>query len=295
MASKREQYLGPYRLITTIATGPKTEVWEAAHDALRLRVAIKRLRPQVAGGYAKPPAREELAALRHEHAVGAGLVHPNVIKTIELGASRDQTYLVLELFPVPNMKQWILNGTEPLLPRAKEILMQATDALLYLHGEGWVHRDVKPDNFLISPEGEVKIIDLALARRVRTGLSRLLSGRGKAQGTPSYMSPEQIRGKPADPKADVYSLGCTVYEFLSGRKPYTGETPKELLSKHLSAVTPSLVTANRNITAEFSHLIRETLAKSPGDRPSLSDFRDMLTAIELFKTPPKPPESTTQT
>ena len=115
--------------------------------------------------------------------------------------------------------------------------------------------------------GEVKLIDFALAQRIRTGLSRLFGGRSKVQGTRSYMAPEQIRGKALDGRADVYSFGCMLYELLSGKLPFTGISPEELLRKHLTAAIPVLMSANKNVTPDFSDLVGQMMAKDP-QRPA---------------------------
>jgi serine/threonine-protein kinase len=279
----RELYLGPYRLLNLLASGQTTHVWEAINDTTRLRVAIKRLK-------AEKPKREELGLLRHEYAVAKNFDHPHVVKALEIGTSRGETYLVMELFAAPNMKWWINQGVERIAYRAPEVIDQCSQGLLYLAEKGWIHRDVKPDNFLISKAGEVKIIDFALAQKRKTGLAALFGGGGKKiQGTPSYLSPEQIRGKALTLKADIYSFGCTLYELTSGRKPFTGTRPQELLSKHLSGQVPSLEAANRNITPEFSALVKSMLAKEPGQRPDIEQFRRELKAMQVFKVPPKPP------
>jgi serine/threonine protein kinase len=190
------------------------------------------------------------------------------------------------------MKQLIYAGVQHQAHRAASIIDQAAEALVYLAEKGWVHCDIKPDNFLISPQGEVKLIDFALAVRPKTGLARMLSLKAKPQGTMSYMSPEQILGKPLDLKADVYSLGCTVYELVSGKKPFTGMTTNELLQKHVAGQIPALEAANRNVTAEFSALIKRTLAKKPEERPSMADFRREAQSLAVFKVRPKPPGET---
>ena len=110
-----------------------------------------------------------------------------------------------------------------------------------------------------------------------------------ALGTPYYISPEQIRGKALDLKADIYSFGCTIYEFTSGKKPFTGSRPQELLPKHLGGAVPSLEAANRNITPEFSALVRSMLAKNPRERPDIEQFRRELQSLQIFKVPPTAP------
>src|SRR5262249_12464823 len=150
--------------------------------------------------------REEVGLLKHEYEVGRALDHPQVIKTKALVRERDAVYLVMELYAVPNLKQRIVQGGEPLAPLATKCIRQAAEGLSYFHSQGWIHRDIKPDNFLADDNGNVKLIDFALAARKKGGLARLFAGKTKIQGTRSYMSPEQIRGQSLDQRADIYSF-----------------------------------------------------------------------------------------
>jgi eukaryotic-like serine/threonine-protein kinase len=219
--------------------------------------------------------------------VGHGLDHPNVIKIYSFGRDRENCYLVMELFQAPNLKQLIHQGVDALEPIADMFIRKAAEGLAYLHSKGWVHRDVKPDNFLVKPTGDVKLIDFALAVRRKKGLARLFAGRSKIQGTRSYMSPEQIRGQPLDERADIYSFGCMTYELLGGKPPFTGTSTNDLLNKHLRAAIPPLQGANRNVTDEFANLLRSMLAKKAEERPqSMNDFLNELNVTSLFKIPP---------
>ncbi len=264
-----------------IRAGKTCEVWEAINDAKGERLALKLL----AGEHAAD--REEVAFLKHESQVTKGMDHPNVIKIYDFVASREYAYLVMELFAAPNLKQLINQGIESLQPLAPVIIRAAGKGLAYLHSQGWVHRDVKPDNFLVKPSGEVRLVDFALAVRRKGGLSRLFSPKTKIQGTRSYMSPEQIRGQPLDERADLYSFGCMIYELLGGKPPYTGSTTNQLLNKHLKSAVPPLGASNRNVHDDFAQLVRRLLAKKREERPdSMTDFlRDML-AVDVFKVPP---------
>ena len=275
------EYLGTYRLISEIRAGKTCVVYDVANDTTGERLAIKLLAGEAARN------REEVGYLKHEYEVGRALEHPHVIRIMALGRERDAIYLVMELFPVPNMKQRILQGVDALAPLASQCIHQAAEGLAYFHAQGWIHRDIKPDNFLVSNAGEVKLIDFALAVRKKGGLARLFSGKSKIQGTRSYMSPEQIRGQSLDARADIYSFGCTVFELLTGKPPFTGISTNDLLTKHLRSPAPPLQAGNRNVTDEFASLMRAMLAKKPEDRPaSMDDVLGELRMRPVFKVPP---------
>jgi eukaryotic-like serine/threonine-protein kinase len=276
-----QEYVGSYRLINLIRAGKSCEVWDVANDVKGERLALKLLAGEAA------QSREEVAFLKHEFQVAHEFDHPNVIKIYSFGRDRDRCYLAMELFPAPNLKQLIVQGVESLAPIAADFIRRGAEGLDYMHSQGWIHRDVKPDNFLVMPGGEVKLIDFALAVRRKTGLARLFAGKSKIQGTRSYMSPEQIRGQPLDERADIYSFGCLVYELLGGKPPFTGTSTNELLTKHLRSPIPPPQAANRNISDEFADLLRSMLAKKPEERPqSMRDFLNELHVRPVFKIPP---------
>jgi serine/threonine-protein kinase len=175
------------------------------------------------------------------------------------------------------------------------IISGAAEGVGYLHRKGWLHRDIKPDNFLASPDGEVKLIDFSIAERSKKGLTRLLSGRSKIQGTLSYMSPEQIRGESLDCRSDIYSFGCTLYEVVAEKVPYTGTSADELLTKHLRAPVPALLSANGAVTAEFSELVGRMMGKDPKERPAtMEEFLEEFEKIRVFRVRPKPPADQTR-
>src|SRR5690606_33989896 len=124
-------------------------------------------------------------------------------------------------------------GLSGYVARIDQIIREAAAGLAYVHSQGWIHRDVKPDNFLVNDEGHVKLIDFNIAIKKPGLLGKLLPTKSKVQGTQSYMSPEQIRGDNIDERADLYSFGCTLHELVCGKPPFTGTTTNDLLNKHL--------------------------------------------------------------
>lgn len=268
-----------------IRAGATCQVWEAVDDVEHRRVALKALQPEVRTD------KDEIAFLRHEFEVGKGLKHPHVIEVYDFHTEREIPFLVLELSKARNLKLMMQErGVENLAHMARKILEQAAEGLGYFHGQGWVHRDIKPDNFLVSDEGEVKLIDFALAQRRRTGLSKLFGGKSKIQGTRSYMAPEQIRGQAVDFQADIYSFGCLVFEFLGGRMPFTGISPEDLLKKHLFTPAPPVTTVNQNVTQEFSEIVLRMMDKKPEGRlKSIDEFLTAVRGLRIFKRQPKPP------
>ena len=142
---------------------------------------------------------------------------------------------------------------------------------------------------MIDDNGNVKVIDFSLAQRTKKGFARLLGGKSKVQGTRSYMAPEQIRGEALDERTDVYSFGCTVYELIHGRPPYTAESANDLLHKHLRASVPTLKESH-GITEEFAELIARSMAKSPKERPaSMNDLLKEFQRLDVYREPPATP------
>jgi len=283
-------YLGSYRLLNVVNTGQTSQVWQAYHDGKQQLVAVKTLLEK----YRKD--REQLAALKREYAVVGGLNHPRIIRIYEYGVDRGAPFLAMEWFPAPNLKFRMHQAGDTLVHMIPTIALQATEALIAFGREGWVHRDVKPENFLVSDDGEIKLIDFSLAQRKPGFLSKLLAPRTKVQGTRSYMSPEQILGKPLDDRADLYSLACTLFELVGGRPPVTGINSNDLLTKHLRAAPPSLEALNRNVTPEFSQLLRKAMAKKPSARfQSVEEFYGELRRIRIFRKDPSPPPEAKQT
>jgi serine/threonine protein kinase len=245
-------------------------VWESSEISSGRHFALKVLLPE------NVHSAQQRYFLFHEADVAKQIVHPKIVKILEAVKDKDHPYLVMEFFPSTNLKLRLMHKDPFIKEHIRDIVEQTATALAYMHSKGWVHRDVKPDNILINASADVRLIDFALAQRlvVRKKGRFALRKRGKAMGTRSYMSPEQIRGEGLDARADVYSFGATLYELLTGRPPFRAATPSELLTKQVAeAVTPPEV-YNPDITREMSELVALMLAKDPDARPR--DFHDFL-------------------
>jgi len=275
--SKIPAQLGPLKLVQQIGVGKNCQIWEAA-DKRGQAWAVKMIVPLKASD----PA--ERAYLEHELKVAKSLDHPTIIKIDRFSEEGGLPHLVIELFPHPNLKKQIQAGVDQLVPRLQRLVTELALALDHVHGRGWVHRDVKPENVLATPEGQVKLIDFAIASRASGLLGKLLGGKTPAQGSPSYMSPEQIRGQALDARSDIYSYGCVLFELLAGRPPYTATDTNELLNKHVSAPVPSVDKLAPLATSGAARFLRRLLAKKPGDRPkSMQDVLAELRSTRLVE------------
>jgi serine/threonine protein kinase len=282
--------IGPYRLLNVVHTGQNCHIWQAFDDVKQCIVGIKTLLDRF------QQDREQIAMLRWEYTVGHTVRHPRIIEVYDFGIDRGTSYLSMEWLPAANLKQRMNAGAEKIYYVYPEIITEAAEALGHFHKMGWVHRDIKPDNFLVADiddanrKLQVKLIDFALARRRRLKLLKLFAPRGKVQGTRSYMAPEQIRGELPDVRSDIYSFGCMLFEMLAGKPPFTGVSSNDLLSKHLYAAAPPMEASNANVTPEMCQIIRKMMAKEPAKRPqSMEDFLGEFRMFRVFKIIPRPP------
>ena len=267
---------GDYRLVRRVVQSQANEIWEVMHQRRNQAYAMKLMMPHWAG------SRHAIRSLKREYTVGRTLEHPAVIRTYAYGLIEQIAFLVMEYCPAPNLKQWMYQPTTG-DKNVGKVIRSMADSISYFHSHEWVHRDIKPDNFLVNESCNVKLIDFNLAKKCPSMLRRLLPIQSKVQGTPSYMSPEQIRGEPQDFRSDIYSFGCVVFELLTGKPPFTGESANDLLNKHLRTAVPSPRRLNPEIYPIFSGRLQGWLSKQPEDRPStMNQVIRELSQQEIF-------------
>lgn len=277
-----EQVIGGYKLVKLLGNGQTSQVWEVVEATSHRHFAMKILSVE----HAKK--KESRDALFHEAAVGIQMAHPNVIKIISVSKEKTNPHYIMEFFPAGSLKARMMRKEVDFLKKNMHtIIKQGATALAYVTASGWVHRDVKPDNFLVNAACELRLIDFALAQPVRKNnfFTRLLYKTNTVQGTLSYMSPEQIRGEPLDGRADIYSFGASLYELTTNRPPFRGGDQSDLLRKHIAEKPVPPKTLNAELTDEFSNLVVKMLGKKREDRPA--SFHEVLMAINpmrIFKT-----------
>jgi serine/threonine protein kinase len=273
-----EEVIGGYRLQNLIITNQSTQVWEVVEVTSHRHFAMKILLPE------KMSDPEQRRLIKHEANVGKQLAHQNVIRIITVSKDSKNPYYVMEFFPAGSLKIRLLRKQFDFVrERIHSILKQGATALAYMNASGWIHRDVKPDNFLVNAAGELRLIDFALSQRIQREslFSKLFRRKTVVQGTRSYMSPEQIRGQHLDGRADIYSFGASAYELVTARPPFRGMSNQDLLNKHIAEkpVTPQVY--NPDLTDEFSNLVLRMLAKKREERPR--DFHEVLMQLKNLK------------
>ena len=280
--------IGGYKLRSLLQTGQVSQVFEVVEPLSNRHFAMKILLPEAA------EKREVRTNLFHEAEVGTKLRHENVIHILKISRDIHSPHFIMEYFPSGSMRTRLMGKDFAFIKEnALRIFKQAATGLAYVHANGWVHCDVKPDNMLVNASGNLKWIDFAISRRMPKGLAKIFYRQAKAQGTPSYMAPEQIRKQPLDARADVYGLGATYYELLTGRPPFRGNTIPDLLNKQLveKAATPQV--HNKDITDEMSALILKMLAKKKEERPeTCHDVLIAMRKLKVFKSDPDPVDET---
>lgn len=260
-----------YELHRKLARGGMSDVYLARDLLLDRPVAVKVLFTE----YARDAAFVE--RFRREAQAAANLNHPNIVAVYDWGAQYGTYFIVMEYVDGRPLSD-IIRTEGPLHPhRAAEITADVASALGFAHRNGVVHRDVKPGNILITPSGQVKVADFGIAQASNAGAGDNLTQAGSVMGTATYFSPEQAQGRAVDPRSDLYSLGCVLYEMLTSRTPFNGDSPVAVAYKHVQEepVPPSRI--NPNVPVALEAIDMRLLAKEPAQRyPSAEDLRSDL-------------------
>jgi beta-lactam-binding protein with PASTA domain len=256
---------GRYELGDPLGRGGMAEVRRAVDLRLGRAVAVKQLRPDLA----TDPTFQ--ARFRREAQSAAGLNHPTIVAVYDTGEEPDPTtgvsipYIVMELVEGPTLRDVLRDGRRILPERALELTAGVLDALGYSHRAGIIHRDIKPANVMLTTNGTVKVMDFGIARAV-ADTSATMTQTAAVIGTAQYLSPEQARGETVDARSDLYSTGCLLYELLTGRPPFTGDSPVSVAYQHVreAPVPPSQI--DPEIGPDIDAVVLKSLAKDPADR-----------------------------
>src|SRR6202451_4646608 len=254
---------GRYELSHLVARGGLAEAYRAPDLLLDRPVALKVLFPELSVD------RSFVERFRREAQAAANLSHPNIVPVFDWGEDNGTYFIVMEFIDGRALSS-ILRSAGPMHPdRAAEIGADVAIALAYAHRHGVIHRDVKPGNVLITEDGIVKVTDFGIARAINTEES--LTQTGAVMGTATYFSPEQAEGMGVDARSDIYSLGVVLFEMVTGRPPFLGDTPVAVASKHVREHPPAPREINPGVPPDLEAIILKCLAKSPDHRDATGD------------------------
>ncbi len=259
--------LGKYEIVARLGAGAMGEVWKARDPILNRFVAVK----VMSASLESDP--ELIQRFQREAQSAARLNHANIITVFDFGQDQGKLYMAMELLEGSDLKEVIAQRALPELWDRVLVMEQIADGLAFAHAQGIVHRDVKPANVHVLPNGRVKIMDFGLARIETSEMTH----QGMVMGTPNYMAPEQVQGRKADARSDVFSCGALFYELLAGRKAFSGDSMTAILNKVLDARPEPLARVVPGLPAELIAIVGRALAKDPAAR--YPDAREMLEAV----------------
>ncbi len=270
------EYIGKYKIINLLGKGAMGIVYKALDPDIDREVAIKTIRFDL---ISDDEEKNELMTRFIREARAAGkLVHPNIITIHDVGKEADMTYIVMQYIEGLSLQNWITSRKKFSASDVVKIMIQLCDALDFAHKTGIVHRDIKPANILLDHKGKPHICDFGVAHVEMSTITQT----GATIGTPSYMSPEQVMGKKIDKRSDIFSLGAILYELLTGRRPFDGESITTVIYKIVNEEAPSPTKVRKGIAEEFGPIVSKALAKDPERRyNSCSELANDLKRITI--------------
>ena len=276
---------GRYRIERKLGAGGMADVYLAEDQELGRRVAIKILDDRHASD------DQFVERFRREAKNAAGLNHPNIVSIYDRGEAEGTYYIAMEFLDGRSLKELIVARGPAPIKVAIDYTRQILAAVGFAHRHGIVHRDIKPHNVLVGPEGRLKVTDFGIAR---SGASQMTEV-GSIIGTAQYLSPEQARGAPVDQTSDLYSVGVVLFEMLTGQVPFTGDTPLEIAMKHLSEVPKPPSELRPEVPHDLDSVVLRALAKDPSERYQGADEMDADLARVLEGLPVDPETETAAT
>ena len=255
---------GRYRIVRKLGSGGMADVYLAEDEELGRRIAIKILNDRHAND------EQFVERFRREAKNAAGLSHPNIVAIYDRGEAEGTYYIAMEYLDGRSLKELVVSRGPLPISDAIDATRQVLAALRFAHRKGVVHRDIKPHNVMADADGRLKVTDFGIAR---AGVSQMTEA-GSIIGTAQYLSPEQARGAPVDQRSDLYSIGIVLYEMLTGKTPFSGETPVEIAMKHLSDPPRPPSLERPDISPDLDMVVLRALAKSPDDRFQTAEEMD---------------------
>jgi serine/threonine-protein kinase len=251
--------VGDFELLEMLGEGQSGSIFRARQRSLGRDVALKVLNSSIASD------PESLQRFQNEARATARFSHPNIVQGIDVGSDQGLHYFAMEYIDGGSVRGLLksLGGRLPEV-QALNITLQTAEGLKAAHAAGFLHRDVKPDNILLTKDGQAKLADLGISQTITT--KRTADQEVEFWASPPYAAPEVIQGFPGDARSDVYSLGATLYELLAGVPPYVADTPEEILRMHVHATIPEIKDARPDIDDRTSALVTGMLAKTPSER-----------------------------
>ncbi|HEV3504610.1 MAG TPA: Stk1 family PASTA domain-containing Ser/Thr kinase, partial [Actinomycetes bacterium] len=290
MATTPHVLLDRYEVGRLLGAGGMAEVFEGRDRLLARRVAIKVLQSQ----FARDPSF--LIRFKREAQAAASLSHPNIVGVYDTGTEDGTHFIVMEYVDGRTLKD-VIRAEGPLYPeRAAEICADVCSALIAAHARGLIHRDIKPGNVMLTPEGKVKVMDFGIARATT---SETITQTAAVVGTAQYISPEQAQGQTVDYRSDLYSVGCCLFEMLTGTVPFTGATPVAIAYRHVREDPTPPRMLNPDVPAPLEAICLKAMAKLPDNRyQTAAELHDDLERFRngqpVMATPLMDPAATTQ-